>query len=661
MTEAQRAGGHGGGMAKLFLSYSRKDSTKAQRLCEWLEREGHPVWRDEDDVGGGASFSSEIEKALKDCDAVLVLWSAESVQSAWVRDEAGYGRDAGKLIPFSLDGTEPPLGFRQFQVITLSGWKGNGEPPGADRTRHAIARVAGVGHAPLPPRPAATRWSKVRRRKWLPVGGAIAMATVIAVALFLWQGWSSAERIDIAVVPSPESPDRAMAADYATVAAADMTAFLPRRFDRATVIAPGDATGRRSAYRMEISTTPHGAGANATLILTDRAGHGTLWSENWSLDDALAADLKAEVSAAASKAALCLTEARGGSRQLSQPALGLYLSGCSDLGGTKLSNEDFETIFEKVTRLAPDFAPGWDYLALSRSWLAAYLRDSSPAAYAVALQNARDTVVKARKLNPNTAMSYDAEYHLLAGDTFRGLQILEHGAKIDPQDGRIQMHLADELRSVGRMSDSLNAAQRAVELEPSSPYTRSRRIVALVYSGGFSKAKADIAASRSKWPNDRVIDYADFNLQFRYGDPRAALELLPRISESSDADTAPYRKVIAARLNPTPAKIDDALAALNARWGSDPRTRNNVLLALGNFGRVEQAYQLIQDPKFQPFVQTDVLFRPDFAAVRADPRFMQVAARLGLVRYWRETGYWPDFCTSERLRYDCKAEAAKYR
>jgi hypothetical protein len=39
---------------------------------------------------------------------------------------------------------------------------------------------------------------------------------------------------------------------------------------------------------------------------------------------------------------------------------------------------------------------------------------------------------------------------------------------------------------------------------------------------------------------------------------------------------------------------------------------------------------------------------------------MEVAARLGLARYWRQTGFWPDFCTSERLPYDCKAEAAKY-
>src|SRR5206468_12487892 len=102
-------------MAKLFLSYSRKDEARARRFTTWLERESHDVWRDEQDIGGGASFSSEIEQALKQWDAVLVLWSAASVQFGGVGGEAGYGRDAGKLIPVSLDGTEAALGLRPFQ------------------------------------------------------------------------------------------------------------------------------------------------------------------------------------------------------------------------------------------------------------------------------------------------------------------------------------------------------------------------------------------------------------------------------------------------------------------------------------------------------------------------------------------------------------------
>jgi tetratricopeptide (TPR) repeat protein len=328
------------------------------------------------------------------------------------------------------------------------------------------------------------------------------------------------------------------------------------------------------------------------------------------------------------------------------------------LGDTKLSNEDFERIFERVIKLSPDFAPAWDYLALSRSWIAESLDNSLPAR-AAAVQRARDAIAVARKLNPNSAMSYDAEYHLLSENDFRAFKVLEEGAKTDPDDGRIQMHLSGAFMSVGRMSDAVQAAKRGIELEPGSPYSREQYILALVYSGAFSKAKADIAEARQKWPNDPAIDMADFSFQFRYGDPRAALALLPKVFNDSDADMAPFRKLMDARLEPSPAKVDDAIAALGGH-SKDPADEMRVLLALPNFGRVDQAYELLEDSKFQPFIERGALFRPDFAAVRADPRFMQVAARLGLVRYWRQTGYWPDFCTTERLRYDCKTEAAKY-
>ncbi|MGN6850321.1 MAG: TIR domain-containing protein [Sphingomicrobium sp.] len=648
-------------MARLFLSYSRKDETRARRFTQWLEREGHDVWRDEEDIGGGASFSSEIEKALKDCDAVVVLWSRDSVQSAWVRDEAAFGRDAGKLIPLSLDGTEPPLGFRQFQSINLSRWKGHGEPPDADRIRRAIARIADSPQADTAPHSRASRWPKFTSQWPLLAGGILAIVAAGVLALSLWQRWSSDQQVSIAVLPSPDSPNRAMAADYANVVAGDMAAFLPRRFDRATVIAPADAGRAASAYRMLISTDAHGVGANAALTLSDEDGRTTLWSHKWSAADASTADLKADVSAVASRAALCLTDARGGSNRLSQPALGLYLSGCTGLGDTKLSNEDFERMFERVTTLEPHFAPAWDYLALSRAWIAEGLEDGSPSAYDPALRSARQTIAVARKLNPESAMSYDAEYHLVSNDTFRGLQILQQGARINPDDGRIQMHLSEVFQAVGRMSDSVQAAQRAIELEPDSPFSRYQYILALVYSGQFSKAKSEIGEARNKWPNDYTINLADFVFQARYGDPRAAMQLLPRAVNASDSDLALYRRVIAARLNPTKPGIDDAIAALAARWSADPPQRNEVLIALGNFGRVDEVYRLLEDPSFQPFVQRAVLFRPDFAGVRADPRFMQIAARLGLVRYWRQTGYWPDFCTNERLRYDCKTEAAKYR
>jgi hypothetical protein len=53
------------------------------------------------------------------------------------------------------------------------------------------------------------------------------------------------------------------------------------------------------------------------------------------------------------------------------------------------------------------------------------------------------------------------------------------------------------------------------------------------------------------------------------------------------------------------------------------------------------------------------LFRPSLHKFRQDPRFMTLAARAGLVAFWRKTGKWPDFCFGPDLPYDCKKEAAK--
>ena len=108
-------------MAKVFLSYDREDASRAQAIAAALEDAGHDVWGDRH-IRGGSQFSKEIEEELAKADAVVVLWSVHSVDSAWVRDEAAAGRDSGRLVPARIDKTPPPLGFRQFQSIDLSQW-----------------------------------------------------------------------------------------------------------------------------------------------------------------------------------------------------------------------------------------------------------------------------------------------------------------------------------------------------------------------------------------------------------------------------------------------------------------------------------------------------------------------------------------------------------
>lgn len=109
------------GVAALFISYAREDSSEASRLASALRHVGHEVWWDHH-LTGGSEYSREIEEALDRSAKVLVLWSIHAVQSPWVRDEAAAARDSSKLLPISIDGSKPPIGFRQFHTLGLSEW-----------------------------------------------------------------------------------------------------------------------------------------------------------------------------------------------------------------------------------------------------------------------------------------------------------------------------------------------------------------------------------------------------------------------------------------------------------------------------------------------------------------------------------------------------------
>ena len=158
--------------ATLFLSYAHSDEAKAQRLAAALEESGHTVWWDRL-IEGGAVYAKTIGSALEAADAVIVLWSANSVESDWVRDEAAQGRERHCLIPISLDGTRPPLGFRQYQVIKLRNWRGRRDTPQFEAIERAIAQCLG---APIPR--TTVRRSRMTRRTALFAGEGAAAAVV---------------------------------------------------------------------------------------------------------------------------------------------------------------------------------------------------------------------------------------------------------------------------------------------------------------------------------------------------------------------------------------------------------------------------------------------------------------------------------------------------
>jgi TIR domain len=72
-------------MADIFISYAREDQSRAKALAEILTKRGWTIWWDRN-IPTGKRFHKVIETELAQAKCVMVLWSAASVESDFVRD-----------------------------------------------------------------------------------------------------------------------------------------------------------------------------------------------------------------------------------------------------------------------------------------------------------------------------------------------------------------------------------------------------------------------------------------------------------------------------------------------------------------------------------------------------------------------------------------------
>jgi adenylate cyclase len=146
----------------VFISYARPSEEQAQRIAELLRNEGFSVWRD-DELPAHRAYSDVIEERLKSAKAVVVLWSAESAKSHWVRAEADSAREAGTLVQARLDGALPPMPFNQIQCADLSGWGGDTSASGWRKLEGSVAAlIRGTDEGAEPAEPPEPRVQKVR-------------------------------------------------------------------------------------------------------------------------------------------------------------------------------------------------------------------------------------------------------------------------------------------------------------------------------------------------------------------------------------------------------------------------------------------------------------------------------------------------------------------
>ena len=139
-------------MSDVFISYARSTEAQAKQVADALRALGYDVWRD-DDLPVHRDYAEVIDERLQAAKAVVVIWSAEAVKSAWVQSEADTARTDHKLVQLTVDGSRLPRPFDRIQCADLAGWTGDLDARG---WRKIVASVGDlVGAEPTAATPAA--------------------------------------------------------------------------------------------------------------------------------------------------------------------------------------------------------------------------------------------------------------------------------------------------------------------------------------------------------------------------------------------------------------------------------------------------------------------------------------------------------------------------
>ena len=244
----------------VFVSYSRGDRKRALPVIQLLEAAGFAVWWD-GKLEGGERFANTTAHALDTARAVVVLWSKTSITSHWVHDEATSGRDRRCLVPLSLDGAEPPLGFRQFQVIDISHARIRRGDDACEALLRAVAALHDVdAMPPATAKPAAP----IDRRLLLIGGGAVAVAGAGAYA---WQQQRGAPQAavaaSVAVLPFANLSNDPQQAYFSEGLAAEVRAQLARN---PKLLVAAQASSNRFRTRAEDARTMAGQLGVAWLL-----------------------------------------------------------------------------------------------------------------------------------------------------------------------------------------------------------------------------------------------------------------------------------------------------------------------------------------------------------------------------------------------------------
>jgi TolB-like protein len=621
----------------VFISYARADRPKVAPLADVLAARGHDVWWDAL-IEGGTGFATMIEAKLQAADAVVVVWSATSVMSDWVRDEAAHARDRKRIVPVTIDGTEAPLGFRQYHMIDLSKWHGRADAPDVERVVAGIAAVqTGM---PVAFAPTAGR---IDRRKALMLGGA--GVAVIGGGMVVFNPFrASSAANSVAVLPFANLSADKDQAYFSDGLSEEIRSTLARN-PALNVAAPTSANTFRDktadakvigsklgvAFLLEGSVRRAGDVVRIAAELVDAKTGFSKWSQSFDrkLTDVFAvqSEIAGVVASALATSVTGVAKTIGGTTNVA--AYDAFLQGRAlyNLDGGEVSDHGALVQFEAAIAADPNYAAA--YAARSRT-LATIASQYAKATelrglYDAAIASAQRAVALAPRL-ADAQLAFG--YALVVGrlDVRAARVPYDRAAALGAGDADILIQFAIYCSRTLRKNDAIKAAMRAISLDRLNP--RAFRSAGLVQYAARNYLEAIGFAQKALGISN--------NLRNANGHIGNSLLMLDKLSEArasylaekSDLLRLPGLAIVEQRLgNQSAAQKsldelvssagDSALyqqAQVQAQWGNTEKS----LAALGGAKALGDSGLLI------------VLIDPLLDPLRNNPKFAELITSLKL-------------------------------